>query len=151
MKREELLDEVLRGRLLIVGEYRGSRAERKGFVDRKSGEKIDYIRAIHLIECACRGNLDRAILYQRLPEIIETPEEAVFPYVKGGLYVFFLTSLNREHGQVICFMAEREPELIEDGRERDGGPEGAPLGAPSARRLTLLSMVTTAQTLYDIE
>ena len=129
MKREELMREVLRGRLLIVGEYRGSAAERKGYVDRKSGEKIEYIRAIHLIECACRGNFDRAVVYQRLPESIETPEEAVFSYFKGRRYVFFLTKMNQEHGQVLCSMADRGPELIEDATEEGGVPVAAPPGA----------------------
>ena len=94
MKTEELMREVLRGRLLIVGEYRGSHAERKGYVDRKSGNKIEYIRAIHLIECACRGSLDRAVVYQRLPEIVETPEEAVFPYLKSRLWWMVSASMS---------------------------------------------------------
>lgn len=92
MKDDELLREVRRGVLLIVGEFRGARAERTGYTDHKSGEVIQYIRAIHLIESACRGNLDRAVVYQRLPEIFETREEVPFPYVKGRLYVYFLVS-----------------------------------------------------------
>ena len=67
VKPLELLREVLRGRLLIVGEYRGSQAEKTGYVDRKTGQAIHYFRALHLLECACRGNLDRAIIYERPP------------------------------------------------------------------------------------
>ena len=74
MTIQELMREVVVGRLLLVGEFRGVRAEATSYTDRKSGEKIEYVRALHLVECICRGNVDRAILYQRLPEIVETPE-----------------------------------------------------------------------------
>jgi hypothetical protein len=134
MTTKQLLQEVLRGRLLIVGEYRGSRAEDAGYVDRKTGEPIRYVRAIHLIECACRGNLDRAMIYERLPEIVEKPEEAMFPYLKGRLHVFFLVSMKKDNGQVIGSMAERPPEPLEGIGEGSGGPMGAPQGAPKGSR-----------------
>jgi hypothetical protein len=124
MTTKELLQETLLGRLLIVGEYRGSRAEEAGYVDKKSGEAISYVRAIHLIECACRGNLDRAMIYERLPEIIEKPEEAAFHYLKGRRYVFFLVSMKWDKGQVIGSMAARGPELIEGIGEGSGGGGG---------------------------
>jgi hypothetical protein len=134
MTTVELLKEVLVGRLLIVGEYRGSRAEEAGYVDKKSGEAIHYVRAIHLIECACRGNLDRAIIYERLPEIIEKPEEAVFHHLKGRRYVFFLVSLKWDKGQVIGQMAARGAELIEGIEGGSGGPVPAPQGAGTGSR-----------------
>jgi hypothetical protein len=136
---DELLKELLRGRLLLVGEYRGSRAEMSGYVDRKSGDAIRYVRAIHLVECACRGNLDRAMIYQRLPEAVEKPDEVVFPYVKGSFYVFFLVSCKWDNGQVICSMSDRQAEQIEllnDGKS--GEPVAAPSGAAIGRRPNLV-------------
>ena len=135
MTTDELLKELLCGRLLLVGEYRGSRAEKSGYVDRKSGEAIHYVRALHIVECSCRGNLDRAMIYQRLPETVKKPEEAVFSYVKGALYAFFLVSCKWNNGHVICSMAEREAErieLLDDGRrgEPTAAPHGAAVGSP---------------------
>jgi hypothetical protein len=52
MNREELVEQVLRGLLLIVGEYRGSHAEDAGYVDKKTGFKVEYIRATHLVAAA---------------------------------------------------------------------------------------------------
>jgi hypothetical protein len=57
MKPEELYQHVVRGRTLIVGEFRGARADSAGYVDQKTGEAIKYVVAIYLIECACRGGL----------------------------------------------------------------------------------------------
>ncbi len=85
MTRAELLEEVLQGVLLIVGEYRGSHAEQAGYVDRKFGNVINYIRAIHLAECAWHGHIDRVIITQRFPEQIKSIEQAqaTFKYTRG--------------------------------------------------------------------
>jgi hypothetical protein len=125
MKRSELMREVVNGRLLIVGEFRGAYADADGYVDRTTGEKIAFVRAIILAECKVRGNLARAMFYQRLPESVETPEEAVFPYEKGKLYVFFLVTLKNDNGQVIGSLADRAPELLDD-EDNEGETGGAP-------------------------
>ena len=66
------------------------------------------------------------MFYQRLPEIVEKPEEAVFPYQKGRLYVFFLVSLKNDNGQVIGSLSDRPPELLQD-EEAEEETVGAPL------------------------
>jgi hypothetical protein len=119
--------EVVAGRLPIVGEFRGAHADLDGYVDRTTGEKIAFVRAIILAECHVRGNLARAIFYQRLPESVETPEEAVLPYQKGKLYVFFLASLKNDNGQVIGSLSDRPPELLDDD-EGGAGPVAGPSG-----------------------
>jgi hypothetical protein len=104
-----------------------------GYVDRTTGEKIGFVRAIILAECQVRGNLARAMFYQRLPEIVEKPEEAVFPYQKGKLYVFFLVSLKNDNGQVIGSLADRPPELLQDdpaAEETVGAPSRGTHRAP---------------------
>ncbi len=82
MTRVELMQEVLRGRLLIVGEFRGAHAAMDGYVDKTTGEKVGYVKAIILAECQVRGNLARAMFYQRLPDSIETPEDSIISSVE---------------------------------------------------------------------
>jgi hypothetical protein len=41
MTREEILNQVLRGRLLLVGEFRGARAENAGYVDQQGLAGMD--------------------------------------------------------------------------------------------------------------
>ena len=135
MNRAGLLREVLLGRLLIVGEFRGAHAAMDGYVDRTTGEKVGYVKAIILAECQVRGNLARAMFYQRLPESVEKPEEAVFPYQKGKLYVFFLVSLKNDNRQVIGSLADRLPELLEDQPE-------ASSDAATQKELAEISAVT---------
>jgi len=124
MSHAELLRQILRGRLLVVGEYRGARAESAGFVDQRTGQAISYVRAVYIVECACRGVMDRAVIRQRLLDV-ENPDDVLFPYEKGKQYVFFLDSFKRERGTFTGWM-EREPELIEAAKDGDGTAAGGP-------------------------
>ncbi len=82
---------------------------------------INYIRAIYLVECACRGIVDRAIIRQKRIGV-ESPEEVAFPFEKGKHYVFFLEGFKMERGQFSGWMGERGPEPIETGEEACGAP-----------------------------
>jgi len=122
MQRSEVVRRFLRGELLLVGEYRSARAESDGYVDRRTGEALVCVRCMYLIECACRGTVDRSIIYQRRLDITD-PELAAFPYEKGRLYVFFLEGFKRERGNFTGWTG-RGPEPIEDDMEAGATPEG---------------------------
>ena len=125
MTHSELLRQILRGRLLLVGEFRGGRAESAGFVDKRTGEAISYVRAIYLLECACRGSIDRAVVRQRLLDV-EDPDDVLFPYEKGRLYVFSLESFRLERGTFTGWMDHLDPEPIEETADGDGTAAGGP-------------------------
>lgn len=119
MTQQELLAEVMQGILLMVGDYRGSHAEEAGYVDRKFGNKITYIRGTHLAECAWHGHIDRVIITQRFPEQIETIEQAqsTFTYVRGRRYVFYIEWFKRERGQTFASLSAWGIEEIEGAEE----------------------------------
>jgi hypothetical protein len=127
MTKAELLDEVLKGVLLIVGEYRGSHAELAGYVDKKSGNKIEQIRATHLAECAWHGHIDRVIIMERFPEQVTTVEQAqaTFTYVRGRKYVFYIDWFKRDRGQTFASLSAWGIEEIEGTEEALGTREGA--------------------------
>ena len=124
MTREEILQHVLRGRLLLVGEFRGARAENAGYVDQRTGQAIPYVRAIYLVECACRGVLDRAVIRQKRVGI-EDPEQVSFPYERGKHYVFFLEGFKLERGVFSGWIGDRGPEPIDQVETAVAAPEGA--------------------------
>ena len=128
MTRAELLRDVLKGFLLIVGEYRGSYAELAGYVDKKSGAAIQHVRATHLAECAWCGHLDRVIVTEYFPETVSTVEEAqaTFNYVRGQLYVFYIEWFKRERGHTSARLSSWGIEPIEGIEEAVGAPSGAP-------------------------
>src|ERR1700722_5485313 len=123
MTLDELLQHVLRGRLVLAGEYRGAHAESAGYVDKRTGEAVSYVRATYLVECACRGILERAIIRQKRPEI-EEPERIKFPYEKGRLYAFFLEGFKLERGHFSGWIGDRGAELIEIDQEAESAPPG---------------------------
>lgn len=138
MTRPELLQHILRGRLLLVGEFRGARAESAGYVDQRTGAAISYVRVVYIVECACRGVLDRAVIRQKRLGV-ESPEDVQLPYEKGKCYVFFLDGFKLERGVFTGWMGDREPEVIEEDQE--GGCRAA--GAAPPHNLVLLE--TTPQ------
>ncbi len=126
MTKAELLQRVLEGFIVIVGEYRGSNVELAGYVDRKTGCAIQYIRATHLLEIAWFDRVDRVLLTQAFPETIKTVEEATatFSYQRGVKYVFFIEWFKRERGQLLARLLPSEPEPIEGLEEGGCPPEG---------------------------
>jgi hypothetical protein len=128
MTTDELVRQVLQGILVIVGEYRGSHAELAGYVDKKTGNAIKYVRALHLAECVWYDRVDRVLLTQYFPESVTRVEQAAatFRYERGRKYVFYLESFKRERGQLMGRLASWEPEAIEMPEEAVGAPQGAP-------------------------
>src|SRR3954451_4338228 len=116
MTKSELADQLLTGVLVIVGEYRGSHAEIAGYVDRKFGNAIEYVRATHLIERHCFTGLERVLLSERFPETVTTVEQAVatFNYERGRLYAFCIESFKWERGQLLARKSSWAAEPIED-------------------------------------
>lgn len=124
MTREEVLHHVMRGRLLIVGEFRGAHAENAGYVDQRTGQAIAYVRVIYLIECSARGILERSIIRQKRIGI-EDPAQVDLPYEKGKHYVFFLEGFKLDRGVFTGWIGDRGPEPIEGIEEAAAAPEGA--------------------------
>jgi hypothetical protein len=128
MTTDELVKQVLQGILVLVGEYRGSHAEMAGYVDKKSGQAIRSVRAIHLVECVWYDRVDRVLLMQYFAQNVATVEEAAatFRYERGRKYVFYLASFKWERGQLTGRLAEWDPELLEIAEEAGCSPQGEP-------------------------
>jgi hypothetical protein len=131
MTTAELLQRVLEGFIVIVGEYRGSNVELAGYVDRKTGCAINYIRATHLVEVTWFDRVDRVLITQAFPETVTTVEEATatLSFQRGQKYVFFIEWFKRERGTLLARLLPSEPELIE-GIEEAGCPPGGRAPAP---------------------
>jgi hypothetical protein len=56
-----------------------------GYVDRKSGQAIRYVRAIHFVECIWFDRVDCVLLIQYFGRNVETTEQATatFKYEPG--------------------------------------------------------------------
>jgi hypothetical protein len=125
---DELVKQLLKGILVLVGDYRGSHAEITGYVDKKTGQAIQHVRAIHLVECVWYDRVDRVVLMQYFGDNITRVEQArkTFRYEKGRKYVFYLESFKRERGQLSGRLAGWDPEPLEIAEEAVGSPQGEP-------------------------
>jgi hypothetical protein len=134
MTQAELIRDVLQGVLVIVGEYRGSHAEEAGYVDRKFGTAIKYVRAIHLAECSWVGHIDRVIITERFPDRTIEEAQATFRYTRGKRYAFYIEWFKRERGQTFAGLSPWGIEEIEDIAEDGCRAVGA---APSPNLVLL--------------
>jgi len=126
MTRDELLMDVLKGVLLIAGEYRGSYVELAGYLDKKSGAAIQHVRATHLVECAWCGHIDRVTVSEYFPPQVTLEQaQATLTYVRGQLYVFYIEWFKRERGQTYARLSPWGIEPIEDVEEAAAAPSGA--------------------------
>jgi hypothetical protein len=127
MTTDELVTQVLQGILVLVGNYRGSHAEAAGYVDKKSGQAIRSVRAIHLVECVWYDRVDRVVLMQYFGGGATLEQAAAtFRYERGRKYVFYLESFKRERGQLTGRLAGWDPEPLEITEEAGRSPEGEP-------------------------
>jgi hypothetical protein len=125
MTTDELVKQVLKGVLVLVGDYRGSHAEMAGYVDRKSGQAIRSVRAIHLVECVWYDRVDRVVLMQYFGGGATLEQAAAtFRYERGRKYVFYLESFKRERGQLTGRLGEWDPEPLEIAEEAGCSPVG---------------------------
>lgn len=127
MTTDELVQQVVQGVLVFVGNYRGSHAEMAGYVDKKNGQAIRGARAIHLVECVWYDRMDRAVLMQYFGGGATVEQvAATFRYEKGRKYVFYLDSFKQERGQLTGRLAGWDPEPLEIAEEAGGSPDGEP-------------------------
>lgn len=125
MTKLELLGEVLKGVLLIVGEYRGGHADPVSWIDRKSGNKIECIQAIHIVECFSYGHLDRVIVSERFsPGVTLEQAQATLIYTRGQLYVFYIEWFKRERGQTYARLSPWGIEPIQEIEDAAAVPAG---------------------------
>jgi hypothetical protein len=99
-----------------------------GYVDKKTGQAIQYVRGIHLVECFFYDRVDCVLLFEYFPETVGSVDDAkaTFTYECGGKYVFYLEWFKRERGQLIGRLDGWDPEPLEIAEEAVGSPQGEP-------------------------
>jgi hypothetical protein len=113
MNREEALANIIAGRFLLIAEYRGGRAESRGFVDTKTGKACRNVILTYVVECTITGTYDKIMIRHRAPSSVNDPASVVISLRKGVVYVFEIESMSKERGQITAWLGLREPEPFE--------------------------------------
>jgi hypothetical protein len=123
MNGSDLLKRVLGGRFVLVGEFRGGRADLRGFVDRKTGMAASSVIVSYVIECAISGSFGLVKVNRRGPEGVTDPAQVFIALEKGRRYAFEIETLSKERGLISAWLGPWEPEPIEEDRGMQSPPE----------------------------
>jgi hypothetical protein len=113
MNREEVLAKIIAGRFLLIAEFRGGRAESRGFVDTKTGKACRNVILSYVVECTIMGSYEKIVIRHRAPAAVNDPASVVISLRKGVVYVFEIESLSKERGMITAWLGLREPEPFE--------------------------------------
>ncbi len=111
MTENELLERVIAGRIILVGEFRNGRVETKASLDRNNGEVIHIAQIVYAVECG--STFGTVIIYRTVPADMSMTGDIDIGLTKGRRYAFELDKLNRKGGFVTAQLGFREPEPID--------------------------------------
>jgi hypothetical protein len=139
--REEIIGRFLGGHLLLVGEFRGGRADKITVVDKRSGLKQVRVLLTYIVEVAMDRAMGVVKLTWRAPEAVTDPAQVIIGLEKGRRYAFELDGYKREHGIASGYLLQPE------GIPLDAEGQGAsPAGRQTGGEAPNLVKVVTIQT-----
>ena len=98
MKMEKLIEAIKQGRILLVGECRGSRAEVIKYVDKKTGQKNAFTAITYLVERP--GMMESVMISQQVGDGELDVSAIKLNTQKGKTYAFELSGLEKVRGVV---------------------------------------------------
>ena len=93
MKKQELIDGIIAGKFLALGEYRSGKVDRIDYRDNKTGQAKTFMKITHHVEV---GSMP-VIFSEKIPDGV-SPESIKIPHVKGKMVVCSIQSLSTEKG-----------------------------------------------------
>jgi hypothetical protein len=121
----ELGQQSIAGALFIVGELRAMKADRAGYVDKKTGLAMQSIVCTYFVERCGSHGYEQVKVSHRAPAEVTDPSQVRFNAEKGKLYAFQVEHFERKPAGPVARMVGIEPFAIES----DGAPADAPSGA----------------------
>ena len=115
MKKSELPKFIAGIGPCLLGEYRGSLVEKRGWVDKEDGEKKTYIAVVHQFEYGSGQRLRQIGVKEYAPHASE-PGDVKVTFKRGKTYLMLLLALETFKGQLSGKLdLTFEPLEIEEG------------------------------------
>lgn len=93
---EKAIEAMKQGRILLIGEFRGSRVETISYVDKKTGQKNAFISTTYLVEKM--GGAEPVMITQPAADGVVDASTVKVNAQKGKTYAFELSSFERVKG-----------------------------------------------------
>lgn len=93
---EKAIEAIKQGRILLVGEYRGSRVEHISYVDKKTGQKNAFTSITYLVERI--GGAESVMISQQVGDGVVDASTVKVNAQKGKTYAFELSGLEKVRG-----------------------------------------------------
>jgi hypothetical protein len=93
---EKLIEAIKQGRILLVGECRGSRVEVIRYVDKKTGQAAAFTSTTYLVERA--GVVESVMITQQVGDGVVDVSTVKVSAQKGKTYAFELSGLEKVRG-----------------------------------------------------
>ena len=95
---EKIIEAMKQGKILLLGEYRGHRVETIRYVDKKTGQKAEFLSIVYLVE---RRNGSEVVLISQDPGAgVKDAAEVKITAQKGKQYAFELSGLENVRGML---------------------------------------------------
>lgn len=124
MNKQELIEKVCTGHLMIVGEVRSAEIKESGVVDKNSGLRVSVWLLVYFVELPRENEFLVAKITRRVPRDAADPTSYPVGAERGKCYAFEVECVERKHGFVSARMGLAEPSEIGPGE--GGGPVAAP-------------------------
>ena len=115
MNHRQLLKILLDGEPILVGKLIGSNVESPRWIDKLTGEVIEGLQVVHLIERTVAKKVIATRVYQRVVSFSQA-EAAIDRFHKGDSIAFYIKSLSNSSGHSTACTDGRSPCLIENIR-----------------------------------
>jgi len=93
---EKIVEAIKQGRILLVGEYRGSRVENISYVDKKTGQKNSFTSMTYVVERI--GGAESVTITQQIGDGVVDASTVKVNAQKGKTYAFELSGLEKVRG-----------------------------------------------------
>lgn len=112
MTHADLIQRILGGEVVLVGEYRGSRQLPHRFVDQNSGEVVGSDRLQHRLECGDGIGSQLALISEPAPK--DGTLGVASGCRKGQICAFFISWLKREREQILGWCSGQPAHELSD-------------------------------------
>ncbi len=89
---------IMSGQIVLVGEWRGAKADQVKYIDKKTGAPKSFGKVTHVLEVGENKTFESVSVTEMLPDSID-PEKYVLPFRRGERVMVAVKSVENDFGK----------------------------------------------------